>query len=117
MIRGKLLFLAEEEVEEFVNLVSALLINIGTLSTPWIRSMHKAAAKARELGKAWVLDPVGAGATNLRTKTAKDLVLSYKPTVVRGNPSEIMALAKSICKELDVQGSGMGITGTVTLPA
>ena len=69
--------------------------------------MHKAAAKAQELGKPWVLDPVGAGATILRTKTATDLVLSYKPTVIRGNPSEIMALAKSICKGLDFQASGM----------
>ena len=71
--------------------------------------MQKAAAKARELGKPWVLDPVGAGATSLRTKTATDLVLSYKPTVIRGNPSEIMALAKSVCKDLDVQASGIGI--------
>ena len=69
--------------------------------------MHKAAAKAQELGKPWVLDPVGAGATMLRTNTATDLVVSYKPTVIRGNPSEIMALAKSICKGLDLQLSGM----------
>ncbi|KAJ7376338.1 hypothetical protein OS493_035263 [Desmophyllum pertusum] len=79
---------SEEEVEEFVPLVSALLINIGTLSTPWIKSMHKAAAKALELGKVWVLDPVGVGATNIRTKTATDLVISHKPTVIRGNASE-----------------------------
>lgn len=69
--------------------------------------MHRAAAKAQELGKPWVLDPVGAGATRLRTNTATDLVVSYKPTVIRGNPSEIMALAKSICKGLDLQLSGM----------
>ena len=98
--------LAEEEVEEFVALASALLINIGTLSTPWIKSMHKAAAKARELGKVWVLDPVGAGATKVRTKMATDLVLSHKPTVIRGNPSEIMALAKNICSEVNFQPSG-----------
>ena len=96
-------------MEEFVTLASALLINIGTLSTPWIRSMHRAAAKAQELGKPWVLDPVGAGATRLRTNTATDLVVSYKPTVIRGNPSEIMALAKSICKGLDLQPSGMAM--------
>ena len=76
-------------------LVSALSINIGTLSKPWISSMHKAAAKANVLGKPWVLDPVGAGATNLRTQTCKDLVL-HEPTVIRGNASEIMALANSI---------------------
>ena len=68
--------------------------------------MHKAATKARELGKVWVLDPVGAGATNIRTKTATDLVISCKPTVIRGNPSEIMALAKSICTGINLQTSG-----------
>ena len=100
--------LAEEEVEEFVSLASALVINIGTLSTPWIKSMHKAAGKADALGKVWVLDPVGAGATNLRTKTATDLVISYTPTVIRGNASEIMALAKEFCAALNVETSGMG---------
>lgn len=97
---------AEEEVEEFVALASALLINIGTLSAPWVKSMHKAASKAQELGKVWVLDPVGVGATEIRTKIATDLVLSHKPTVIRGNPSEIMALAKGICKEVNLQISG-----------
>lgn len=94
---------AEEEVDEFVPISSALLVNIGTLSSAWIKSMHKAASKAQELLKVWVLDPVGAGATNLRTKTARDLIISYKPTVIRGNPSEIMALAKSICTGVNLQ--------------
>ena len=89
-----------------MTLASGLLINIGTLSTPWIKSMHKAAAKAQELGKVWVLDPVGAGATNLRTKTATDLAISHKPTVIRGNPSEIMALAKNMCAGLNLQTTG-----------
>lgn len=96
---------AEEEVEEFVSLASALLINIGTLSAHWVKSMHKAAAKAKELGKVWVLDPVGVGATSLRTNIVKDLIVSYKPTVIRGNPSEIMALAKSFCTDLKLQTS------------
>ena len=68
--------------------------------------MHKAAAKAPELGKVWVLDPVRVGATNLRTKTATELVLSHKPTVIRGNASEIMALAENICGALNVETSG-----------
>ena len=95
-----LCLIAEEEVEEFVVIASALLINMGTLSVPWIKSMHKAAAKARALGKIWVLDPVGAGATSIRSQTAVDLVLSHKPTVIRGNASEIMALAGGICTGL-----------------
>lgn len=68
--------------------------------------MHKVAAKAHELGKVWVLDPVGVGATNLRTKTATELVLSHKPTVIRGNASEIIALAENICGALNVETSG-----------
>jgi hydroxyethylthiazole kinase len=80
-----------EEVEEFVSLSHALVINIGTLSPEWIVGMRLAAARARALGKPWVLDPVGAGATSLRTSTALQL-LRLGPTVVRGNASEILAL-------------------------
>ena len=82
---------AAEEIDEFVAISSALVVNIGTLSTPWIAEMHQAARKASELGKPWVLDPVGAGATRLRTETARAL-LEHRPSVVRGNASEIMAL-------------------------
>jgi hydroxyethylthiazole kinase len=85
---------AGEEVEEFVAIAHALVINIGTLSPPWVTGMRLAAAQARALGKPWVLDPVGAGATPLRTATALQL-LGMKPTVVRGNASEILALAEA----------------------
>lgn len=81
-----------DEVEEFVALSSSLVINIGTLSSPWIAAMRMAAAAAGRTGKPWVLDPVGAGATRLRTRTAADL-LALRPTVVRGNASEILAIA------------------------
>lgn len=83
---------AAEEVEEFVALADALVVNIGTLSTPWIGAMRQAARQASALGKPWVLDPVGAGATGLRTQTAQAL-LTDRPTVIRGNASEILALA------------------------
>jgi hydroxyethylthiazole kinase len=83
---------AEEEVEEFVAISSALVVNIGTLSPGWVRSMVKAADRAVELGKPWVLDPVGAGATSYRTAVARDLS-RRGPAVVRGNASEILALA------------------------
>jgi hydroxyethylthiazole kinase len=55
--------------------------------------MHKAGRKANELGHPVVLDPVGAGASVLRTQTAKDLIESVKFAVIRGNISEIKALA------------------------
>lgn len=79
-------------MEDMVTICSSTLINIGTLSKRWIEAMIKAAKKAHELGKCWVLDPVGAGATRLRLDTCKEL-LKYKPTVIRGNASEILALA------------------------
>jgi hydroxyethylthiazole kinase len=83
---------AEEEVEEFVALSHALVVNIGTLSPAWVGAMTRAARQAVALGKPWVLDPVGAGATLYRTSAARDLA-RLGPTVVRGNASEILALA------------------------
>lgn len=83
---------AQEEVEEFVGLASALVVNIGTLSAPWVESMHLAAEAAVRTGTPWVLDPVGAGATSYRTGVARELARK-QPTVVRGNASEILALA------------------------
>lgn len=83
---------ALEEVEEFVAISSALLINIGTLSPPWVASMLRAADRAAALGKPWVLDPVGAGATAYRTDVSRDLA-RRAPAAVRGNASEILALA------------------------
>jgi hydroxyethylthiazole kinase len=83
---------APEEVEEFVAISGALVVNPGTLSAPWISAMHLACAKARALGKPWVLDPVGAGATRLRTSTAVAL-MAHAPSVLRCNASELLAVA------------------------
>ena len=83
---------AEEEVEDFLEIAQALVINIGTLSPPWVAAMARAAARASALGRPWVLDPVGAGATPYRTRTALELI-DLRPTVIRGNASEILALA------------------------
>lgn len=88
---------AHAEMEEMVSISHALVINIGTLDEYWVKSMHLAAAKAQQLGKPWVLDPVGAGASALRNETVAALLV-YKPTVIRGNASEIMALA-NVSKE------------------
>ena len=65
---------AIEEVEEMVGLANALVINIGTLSSPWVDSMFKAARAAGERSIPVVLDPVGAGATRFRTETARRLM-------------------------------------------
>lgn len=84
---------AAEEMEEIVAFPGAMVINIGTLSNEWIKAMIMAVELAHKSGKPWVLDPVGAGATTLRTDTAKRLLDTAKPSVIRGNPSEILALA------------------------
>jgi hydroxyethylthiazole kinase len=83
---------AEEEVAEFAGIASALVVNIGTLSPAWVTAMHRAAEVAAAGGKPWVLDPVGAGATRYRTTVAAELA-RRRPTVIRGNASEILALA------------------------
>lgn len=85
---------AESEVAEFLRLADALVINVGTLSTDWVDAMGRAAGEAELLGVPWVLDPVGAGATAYRSRVL-DRLLRLKPTVVRGNASEILALAGS----------------------
>ena len=83
---------ASEEVEEMVGLASALVLNIGTLSTPWVESMLRAGTAASARGIPVVLDPVGAGATRLRTDTALRLLDVVDVTVLRGNAGEVASL-------------------------
>ena len=84
---------AENEVEEMVAYAGALVLNIGTLTDVWVAAMLKAGRRATALGKPIILDPVGSGATVLRTETAKSILAQTKVSVVRGNASEILALA------------------------
>lgn len=86
---------AVEEVQDMVGIASALVINIGTLSSPWIEAMKLAVTTARDRPIPYILDPVGAGATPFRTKTAKDLLALAPPAIIRGNASEIAALANA----------------------
>ncbi len=86
---------AREEVEDFGRLADALVVNIGTLSADWVESMKLAAKGAHERHTPWVLDPVGAGATPFRTKSVVDLC-GHGPTVIRGNASEILAVAAAL---------------------
>lgn len=83
----------ELEVEEITSICSGLDINIGTLNKNTIASMVKAGIKAKELGHKVLLDPVGAGASALRTDTALRILNEVKPDVIRGNISEIKTLA------------------------
>ncbi|MBS6955269.1 MAG: hydroxyethylthiazole kinase [Enterocloster asparagiformis] len=83
----------EDEVEEITAICGGLNINIGTLNRRTIPSMLKAGKAAGRLNHPVVLDPVGAGASALRTDTARRLMNEIKFTVIRGNMSEIKTLA------------------------
>lgn len=81
-----------EEVAEFTRLAGALSINIGTPSPHWAEGMQLAARTANEISTPCVFDPVAVGATHYR-QTLSQTLLSFKPSVIRGNTSEIMTLA------------------------
>ena len=83
----------EQEVQEITSICGGLNINIGTLNSRTIPSMFAAGKQANALGHPVVLDPVGVGASGLRTQTAQALLSKVKFTVIRGNSSEIKTLA------------------------
>lgn len=83
---------AINEVEEMVSFAGALVLNIGTLTDDWIDAMITAGKKASEHHTPIILDPVGAGATTLRTLSAKKLINETRISVLRGNASEILSL-------------------------
>ncbi len=91
----------KEEVEEMASVAVALVLNIGTLSQHWIEAMLLAGKAANAAGAPVVLDPVGAGATALRTETSKRILEEVDVAVVRGNPAEIATLAG---REAEIRG-------------
>ena len=97
-----------EDVEDITSICGGLNINIGTLHRTSIDGMYRAGAKAASLGHKILLDPVGAGASHLRTSTAVGLMEKIPFTVIRGNISEIKTLAL---------GSVVAITGAIDLVA
>ena len=82
-----------KDVVDIQTICGGLVLNIGTLNERTIAGMHAAAACATELGHPIVLDPVGAGASALRTETASALLDRYAVGIIRGNMSEMKALA------------------------
>jgi hydroxyethylthiazole kinase len=84
---------APQEQEEMQGFASALVLNIGTLEDAWIESMLRAGKEATKRGTPIVLDPVGAGATRLRTDTARRILEETNVAVLRGNAGEILAVA------------------------
>ncbi|MGH2921059.1 MAG: hydroxyethylthiazole kinase, partial [Gaiellaceae bacterium] len=102
---------AIEEVEEMASAAGALELNIGTLSRHWIEAMLLAAKAANRAGVPIVLDPVGAGATTLRTETAKRIVEEAKIAVVRGNAAEVATLAGRQAEIRGVESLGAADSG------
>ena len=96
---------AHKEMKDMVAISGALVINIGTLDEYWVESMKIAIEQAETLSKPWILDPVGAGATSYRNEVLKNFITRYHPSVIRGNASEIMALA-----QMNVQTKGVDST-------
>ena len=84
---------APEETPEFARIIDALVINIGTLSKQAADSMDLAAQAALLNRKPWLIDPVGAGGLTFRNDTVARL-LKYKPAIIRGNASEIIAVTR-----------------------
>ncbi len=94
-----------QEVEEITAICSGLHINIGTLNSGAMEAMILAGQRANALGHPVVLDPVGAGASTFRTTSAKRLLDAVRFTVIRGNISEIKALAGASAATLGVDAN------------
>ncbi len=84
---------AEEELEDLLKISKALVINIGTLDEQFVKLAKRACELANQLNAAIILDPVGVGASEYRTKTCLELMENYRFAIIRGNASEIKCLA------------------------
>ncbi|WP_026909614.1 hydroxyethylthiazole kinase [Patulibacter minatonensis] len=83
---------APEEAADLARIAGGLLVNLGTVTAEQGRAAHVAVAAANEAGVPWVLDPVAVGPLPMRTALAHEL-LALRPAVIRGNASEVLALA------------------------
>eukprot|EP00668_Euglena_longa_P045703 GGOE01061382.1.p1 GENE.GGOE01061382.1~~GGOE01061382.1.p1 ORF type:complete len:282 (+),score=39.04 GGOE01061382.1:24-869(+) len=100
---------AAEECADFCRISASLSVNVGTALTPhWLEAMDVAVKAAASNKVPWVLDPVGMGATEHRNRCTLRL-LEQRPTVVRGNASEILALAGGCQQRQEGPGRGKGV--------
>ncbi|MFA1661036.1 hydroxyethylthiazole kinase [Klebsiella quasipneumoniae] len=97
------------EAAQFAAIADALLINVGTLTEDRAVAMRAAVEQARQAGKPWTLDPVAVGALTVRTAFCHAL-LAFQPAAIRGNASEILALA-------GMSAGGRGVDTTDTAAA
>ena len=101
---------AKEEVAEMTSISSALVLNIGTLDPDQIESMLISGKTANEKNIPVILDPCGAGATTLRTESAKKLIKDLKITIIKGNASEIATLADIDAETHGVESGAINTT-------
>ncbi|HEY4163588.1 MAG TPA: hydroxyethylthiazole kinase [Dongiaceae bacterium] len=99
-----------EEAADLARMADAVVINLGTVSSDLAAAMRLTTASAAAAGKPWVLDPVAVGVLGYRTRLAGELIAN-KPAVIRGNASEIAALAG------DDGGGGKGVDSTLDTEA
>ncbi|ROS58226.1 hydroxyethylthiazole kinase [Frigoribacterium sp. PhB160] len=81
-----------DEAGPFARVASGVLVNLGTPQAAQREAMREAVVAATEAGTPWVLDPVAIGSLPVRTALA-EMLLGHRPTVIRGNASEVLALA------------------------
>lgn len=107
--------IAQEEIADWVRMASAIVINIGTLNETMRPTYESAFQTAAANGKPVVFDPVGVGATPYRTAFATDMLRRHGATVIRGNASEIAALAGQACRTNGVDASPDDVITEATL--
>ncbi len=98
-----------EEVEEMAGIAGALVLNIGTIEPTWLEAMIRAGQAANRRGIPVILDPVGSGATRLRTAAVGRIMAECRVTVLRGNASEVLSLAAAEVRTRGVDSTvGLG---------
>lgn len=98
-----------QEQKDIVNINDSLVINIGTLTKSQIEGMYASLDEADNLYKPVIFDPVGAGASELRTNTSVEIINNYSISVIRGNMSEIKILAKEYNIDIENEETVKGV--------
>lgn len=98
-----------QEQKDIVNINDSLVINIGTLTKSQIEGIYASLDEADNLYKPVIFDPVGAGASELRTNTSVEIINNYSISVIRGNMSEIKILAKEYNIDIENEETVKGV--------
>ena len=111
-----LMSLCVDEMEDLVSRCDGLVVNIGTLDAQFMQAARKACEAANARGLKWVLDPAGVGASAFRTSCCTELVRRFRPSVIRANASEVVALLSALREESACE-EGRGVDSTLSSDA